>query len=391
MASYLQPKAHAADGKMHPLTSFRFFAALYVVGFHASTQFHMPAGVPLTLQHVLKQLISLGFVSVSFFFLLSGYILAFVYLRGDRPVDVRRFYTARLARIYPLFLLTLLLDTPNLLYERILHYGTHTAILKTAATVVGNLFMLQAWTTNLRGLNSPSWSLSVETFLYLLFPFLGVALWFLRGRRVLIAMAAFYLGGQALALLLSRYIPSQHLEYQPLLHLSTFALGILLARFQVDQQQARTITRNTVAVAQAPSLVLRLALPVAFLAFLAIAFLPKVLPFIAMHDGLFAPLFALSIWSLSHPHLASSRLLSARWLVLLGEASFGLYLIHYPVLHLVMRLGLPLTLATFVPYLAVCIGLSLASFFFFEGPARRLVLARFQTRTKESMELASAA
>jgi hypothetical protein len=116
--------------KIHALTSLRFFAAFYVVLFHT---------VPLVfgdrMQATLTQrAISLGYVSVSFFFLLSGYILAMVYLRSGRPIDKRNFSSARFARVYPLFLVTLLADTPFVLLSRMcvhfrsefcLHGGRH--------------------------------------------------------------------------------------------------------------------------------------------------------------------------------------------------------------------------------------------------------------------------
>src|ERR1700712_5707681 len=89
----------------HGLTSLRFFAALYVVLYHSLTP--MVSGIE---KHAFVQrAISLGYASVSFFFFLSGYILAVAYLRTGRDLRMRkRFYVARFARIYPLFALTLL-------------------------------------------------------------------------------------------------------------------------------------------------------------------------------------------------------------------------------------------------------------------------------------------
>src|ERR1700760_2252759 len=68
--------------KIHALTSLRFFAALYVVLYH-TLWFAIPSITPSS---IVGRILSLGFLSVSFFFLLSGYILALVYLRDGRPV-----------------------------------------------------------------------------------------------------------------------------------------------------------------------------------------------------------------------------------------------------------------------------------------------------------------
>ena len=97
--------------KIHALTSLRFFAAFYVVCFHSLWN-----GTFLPSLHrnsYLGKLIHLGYSQVSFFFLLSGYILAFVYLRDNRPIAARKFFLARFARIYPLLFLALLADTPH--------------------------------------------------------------------------------------------------------------------------------------------------------------------------------------------------------------------------------------------------------------------------------------
>ena len=92
--------------------------------------------------------------------------------------------------------MTLVLDTPVLISERVATYGVKAAWLKTAVTFTGNLVMLQAWVGRLRGIDNPNWSLSAETFFYLSFPILGVALWKLRGARIWVTAALLYVGGQ---------------------------------------------------------------------------------------------------------------------------------------------------------------------------------------------------
>jgi hypothetical protein len=141
-------------GKIHPLTSLRFFAALLVVCFHA-----MPRVIPgFTPDRFGGKVITIGNVAVSFFFLLSGYILAVVYLRGEAPLNRRKFWNARFARVYPLFLVTLVLDTPNLLLPRIAQNGLEAGVLKTGVNFVGCLAMLQAWIPILGGIDGPNWS-----------------------------------------------------------------------------------------------------------------------------------------------------------------------------------------------------------------------------------------
>jgi peptidoglycan/LPS O-acetylase OafA/YrhL len=97
------------------------------------------------------------------------------------------------------------------------------------------------------------------------------------------------------------------------------------------------------------------------------------------------------IWALSSSDTIASRLLSARWLVVLGEASFGLYLLHIPVLHLfesITRIDGPISYAI---YLLSAIAVSVLSFYFVEAPLRRWLLARLHTQPRETLETASLA
>jgi peptidoglycan/LPS O-acetylase OafA/YrhL len=362
--------------QMHALTSLRFFAALYVVFFHVLPRSQQTSPAIL-------HLLNLGFVSVSFFFLLSGYILATVYLPRDVKVAKRRFYVARFSRVYPLFFLTLLADTPILLHKRIVLYGVESALVKTAATVVGHLFLLQAWSAKLQfAINEPSWSLSVEAVLYLCFPFLGRVLWRLQGRALWIFTIALYGAGQFFVWILTPHLPLSQVKFNPLFHLSTFLLGVLLARGQrtADPSKLRQMPHKGFLYG---------ALALSALAFwLLVQYMPVFL-YTNIHDGLLAPLFAALIWVLSYPQFCVSRWLSKRWLVVLGESSFGLYLIHIVVLHWYGRADERLSMTGFATYLLLCIGLSLLLFYIFEAPARKWLIAAFHSSTPETLEAAS--
>lgn len=84
-----------------------------------------------------------------------------------------------------------------------------------------------------------------------------------------------------------------------------------------------------------------------------------------------------------------ARWLSTVWLVLLGEASYGLYLLHVVVYHWYKPRGEALRLPEFGLYLLCCIGLSLLSFRWLETPARLWITRTFKARVVESMEAAS--
>src|SRR5271170_2509476 len=85
------------------LTGLRCFAAVNIVLFHFSN----PQWFGL-----LAPVVNAGFISVSYFILLSGFVLAFNYAGRARAgeLDRVRFWKARFTRLYPIYLLSLLLS-----------------------------------------------------------------------------------------------------------------------------------------------------------------------------------------------------------------------------------------------------------------------------------------
>jgi peptidoglycan/LPS O-acetylase OafA/YrhL len=362
---------------IYPLTSVRFFAASLVL-FHHSVRIFLPVfsgravhGVPGDMAGI----VSLAFpVSASFFFFLSGYVLSFVYLHNMQILDKSNFFAARFARLYPLYFVVLVLDTPELLVPEVQRYGTKIGLTKTAEIFAGNVAMLQVWKgSRLLRINLPSWSLCVEAFFYVCFPLLGVLLWKLRGARLWMTALALYIGGQALVWGMRPHLNLETALTLPPLHLSTFALGILLARWQTLQQQ-----RKDKAQVQAwqVSTVLGLSAGGLLGSVLLIPLFGVPAPY---NNGLLAPIFAGFVWALSVIPTPLSRWLCGRWLVALGNASYALYLVHMPILSLFLHFRW-VTHAFYPVYLALCVALSLLSFRYFETPARLWLLERFHTR-----------
>ena len=160
-----------ARTSLNALTGARFLAAYWVLAYHFVIQFRfdrLPGKPPSSgaLPAWLAPVILQGHLAVDFFFLLSGFILAYTYigddggLRGTR----RTFWVARIARIYPVYLIGLILGLwPFLQVE------PNPAIV--ALSTVTHLLMLHGWIPVALDLNQPSWSLSVEATFYLAFPF----------------------------------------------------------------------------------------------------------------------------------------------------------------------------------------------------------------------------
>jgi peptidoglycan/LPS O-acetylase OafA/YrhL len=364
--------------KPSPLTSVRFFAAFLVL-FHHSVRIFLPVFSSRGIQRVPQDfsgIFSLAFpVSVSFFFLLSGYVLSFVYLHQKHAIDRSAFFVARFARLYPLYFVVMILDTPQLLASEIQRHGVTIGLTKATEIVAANMMMLQGWyATRLLRINASTWSLCAEVFFYLCFPLLGVSLWKLRGARLWITALALYVGGQALSWAIRPHLSLEAAMSLPPLHLSTFALGILLARWQTlpDHRNRQSPVR-----AWQTNIVLALSVGALLLSVLLVPLWTIPAPY---NNGLLAPIFAAFLWALTVNPTWLSRWLSAPWLVALGNSSYALYLIHTPILDLFRRFQWVAPII-YPLYLALCVGLSLLSFHYFETPARLWLLQRFPPRS----------
>jgi peptidoglycan/LPS O-acetylase OafA/YrhL len=360
--------------KILPLTSLRFFAAFLVVIQHTVDH-------PASTYHLLwwGKFLNMGYTAVSFFFVLSGYILAIVYLRHEKPVDKRRFWIARFARIFPLYLVTLIIDTPHALIERLPAKGFRVALEHTAISFATCFFMLQAWFTKLGGIDFPNWSLSVETLFYLVFPWIGVAIWRLNTRQTVLLAAYTYVCGMAAVYgLIHAGLPTVIIKYNPTLHLIPFVMGIVLARLHTD-------------CLKKPELKVRLeqlAFPLIVIGSLLLVVITQYsdrIPYLLMNDGLLTPAFGCLLLAFASGEHLSARIISLPWLVVLGEASYGLYLIHIPLWHLLGLNNLTVSPIAYVLYVASAVALSVVSFYFFETPARQFILQYFTSPSRESM------
>ncbi len=354
--------------RLPALTSIRFFAALYVVLFHTFGVV-FPINSP-----IFTKFIENGFAAVSFFFTLSGYILATVYCRDETRVDGRKFLVARFARIYPLFVAALAFDTPNLLLSRIAKYGLLVGPLLTSVTFGANLVMVQAWVLRLGGINDPGWSLSVETFFYLCFPLIAMPLWRLRPKTALLILPVLYLAGLGMvALAIHAGVGTGNVKFNPILHMHEFCLGILIARLHAHMSEIAEYREK-----------LRRLSPWFLLAgcagFLSIIELTGEPAMLFIHDGLLVPAFGLVIVALASGNDSVTSIFSARWLVVLGEASYGLYLIHVPFWHYFEKLGLSQNGFAYAGYLVTTIGVSVLSYYYLETPARAAINSFFSKK-----------
>ncbi|WP_439470243.1 acyltransferase family protein [Brevundimonas sp.] len=177
----MTPVATPAD--LRALTTLRFLAAAWVVLYTAWP--HLNVGfTPVA--------ITKGYLGVEVFFVLSGFILSHVYLEaaGTNRYSHKGFLWARIARVYPLHLVTLA-------GMAVLGVGAVVAGLSVSDSLTdwralpAHITLTHAWgLAPSSAFNHPSWSISAEWFAYLTFPAFAFVAWRLRNRPVLATVLA---------------------------------------------------------------------------------------------------------------------------------------------------------------------------------------------------------
>ncbi|WP_437202397.1 acyltransferase family protein [Planctomicrobium sp. SH664] len=185
MSSATEPGLRKLD-RIDSLTSLRFFAAFAVVILH---YFHLyeereASGAVRNWFLQWTPFLRHGELMVDFFFILSGFVLAFVYSSAVQKQSLQYFgfVRKRFARIYPLHLVMLLAFIGVWLATSMFSIRFERADEYTWPRALYNFLMLHSMTGLKRGFNGPSWSISAEWVAYLLFPF--VAAFFLSRLRL---------------------------------------------------------------------------------------------------------------------------------------------------------------------------------------------------------------
>ena len=368
------PSTDAARPAIAPLTGFRFVAAMMVFFSHYAVP-----GLGGTAERMMQS----GYAGVTLFFVLSGFVIAYNYLEQFEArassATTLRFLLARFARVYPLYLFFILFGW--------LMDGS-------GELPWAHLFAVQTWSSDSEfafSVNGPAWSIGVEIFFYLAFPLLVpvAARW-----GLLTSFRRLRLAGVAVALAMVcaaawfRWGGLNDLPYQdpmsayrwlfrtPLARMGDFLLGMFGAVYFL--RFART---------DAASL-RRWGHVTALSAFAVLLFLAngKLFRSSFSWDVAYALPAALLIVGLAiNQTTAIARALSSPALLLLGEASYALYLVHMPARPMLPAVALGGTmhqLAVYAMFLAWVIAVSIGLHIAIEKPARRWIRGLLAPRAK---------
>jgi len=318
-----------------------------------------------------------GFLGVSTFFTLSGFLITNLLVRefeGSSSLNLFRFWGRRLRRLMPAALAAIALI--GLVWWRV---GTPEQLGSLRIDMLSSLGYVANWRLWTSGVSYGSlfsqptpfqhfWSLAIEEQFYLVFPLIVLACMRIGGRRLLTwvcAVAAI----ASIALMWLQRADFDRIYYGTDTRVAELLFGVLLALWWSRRDR---ITTNRTSAQPAWDIV-GVAATIGILG--AWFTVNEMSPKLAMGGfPIYAALSTLLIYTATRPGLVS-RIFSNSALRWAGLLSYGLYLYHWPIFLFLSqdRTGLS-TAPLFILRMAVTLGLSLLSYFFLEMPIRRRTL-----------------
>jgi len=357
--------------KLTQITFTRFIAAISIVIFHYGKDVF-----PFNFSSLLS-FFKQADIGVSYFFLLSGFIMIIAYSK-EKEINVLHYYQKRLARIYPIYFLAIIATFVYFVFiDKYINWPS----------LFISLLLLQAWLPgHATELNAAAWTLVIELFFYSIFPLLYNKIYQkVNYKKLILPIIALWLVSQIFLnwFLYSKFytgFPSNSHEfifYFPLLHLNEFLLGNLAGLWFVKKLINKQKNYDFYI------------LILTILLYLAILY-----PFnLNYHNGLLAIIFVPLILLISLTTGLIKKIFNHKSLIFLGDISYGVYILQIPIFLFTRKIMSHFainnnTLNFYIPLFVLLI-LSGLSYHYLETPLRKYIsnLKLKRTRNNSNLEV----
>ena len=344
-----------------------FIAVLLVI------LFHYASGVaPFNNNYFLSVMLKGVNGIITYFFVLSGFLMTINYY-DKQPLNLKRYFSSRFARTYPVYCLALLLWVGPHLLKGI----DFQELIKIILT----FFLVQSWVPNYsQTYNYPTWFLSVLVFFYIVFPFILSYITNKKGTQIFLLVFAVW--AFSVILIFTFYnrpvFMRGHDDFYKLtlfhpiiMYVNAFIIGIAGGVFLVRNKSVNC-----------PD-----AIPI-----IMIVFSLLIISFIISLDtkftggryyypnGLLSPAFLMLIVGLSLDKTILSNWLSNKLFIALGTISYSMYIFHVPIKIIIQKLfkiDIIKSTPLFFSYLIIVIVSSSIIYLFFEKPMRKYIVSVF--------------
>lgn len=347
--------------RIEQLTFTRFVIIILVLFAHDTTG---PYLNPL-LFFPLQALIRSGSTGVSYLFILSGFVMTLVYYRPAEKFNFLSFWRTRLIRLYPLYIMAFALTC--------VYYYDGLFTIKPEK-ILANIFVLQSWVPKYaQSFNYVSWSMTVEIFFYLFFPFFMIWAYRQSTRKLI----RFSLVVWAVNIAIYHFLWIGYIEryrefvlYFPLMYFNSFVMGVTGGIWYLREGRNENLSQGRRLAVLIVSFLL-----LAVYTIISTDFIPSLPHLIQPITGFLSPLLILFIVALALDQSFISRFLTHPVLVNLGELSYAIYILHIPVKWLYEWLLTSLQVAnvqnvlnlTFLPLILL---ISFVTHFYIDTPIR---------------------
>jgi len=385
------------------LTGLRFFAAIFVCVAHTIT--YVVPGLPPTISRLAAE-------GMTLFFVLSGFVIHYNYSNSifENPfLGIYNFFVSRFARLYPLFIFCLGLDL-------IKNYGYSTLPAMMNQAIPYYLTLTQSWFYIPMGgssliyqfglMPSVSWSVSTEWFFYLAYPLICFML--VKARKIgtkLSMLSVIFMAMPVFIALIYHFQSAINdfavnafgpvadqanhqdsfsrwlIYFSPYSRISEFLVGCLTAAIymQVSHRQPSRREERYGLIALSAALI---SVPICH----HYIFNPPQFSFLSWIPTLhqcfgFAPSVSVIIFCCARYHNFITRFFCNPTILMGGEISYSIYLLHLPIAEAFSRDAAPVTLlkvlladsSRFLIAIVAILGAAMITYRFVEVPSRRIL------------------